>query len=132
MYDLSTVKAAMGLSSGVRERAFSIASHGHTLITPPSEPDHKSPGSKREEIREMRMKTNYGRHNKSFFLWLRWKTKLVIFFPYHQLDHSSLPKFLFYHQSNHCSPLFFFLLINRSLHIYCDLRKYQRNQTKAE
>jgi hypothetical protein len=33
----------MCLSSAVNEKAFSSASHGHILITPPSDPDHKSP-----------------------------------------------------------------------------------------
>lgn len=53
MYDLSTIKAAVCLSSGLRERAFSIASHGHILIPPPSEPDHKSPEPNRKETREV-------------------------------------------------------------------------------
>ena len=53
MYDRSTIKAAVCLSSGLRERAFSIASHGHILIPPPSEPDHKSPEPNRKETREV-------------------------------------------------------------------------------
>lgn len=44
--DLSTNKAAIRLSSADRARDFSMDSHGHTLIIPPSEPDHTSPGSK--------------------------------------------------------------------------------------
>lgn len=43
MNDLSTSRAAMCLSSCVKERDFSMDSHGQILITPPSEPDHRSP-----------------------------------------------------------------------------------------
>lgn len=42
-HDLSTSKVAMCFSSGDRERDFSTASHGQTLIEPPSDPDHISP-----------------------------------------------------------------------------------------
>jgi hypothetical protein len=41
--DLSTNNVAMCLSSTVRERDFTMASHGHTFIDPPSEPVHISP-----------------------------------------------------------------------------------------
>lgn len=47
--DLSTNKAALCLSSVVREIDFSIASQGHIFIAPPSEPDHKSPESRNKE-----------------------------------------------------------------------------------
>ncbi len=47
--DLSANRAAMCLSSGFRERDFSMDSHGQILITPPSAPDHRSPGSKQHE-----------------------------------------------------------------------------------
>ena len=43
MNDLSINKAAICLSSILRERDFPIVSHGHALITPPSCPDHNSP-----------------------------------------------------------------------------------------
>ena len=42
-YDLSTNKEAICLSADVRESDFSIASQGQVLITPPSDPDHRSP-----------------------------------------------------------------------------------------
>lgn len=44
MYDLSTINAAICLSSNVRERDFLMASQGQILITPLSEPDQRSPG----------------------------------------------------------------------------------------
>jgi hypothetical protein len=44
IYDFSTDSAAICLSSAVNEKAFSRSSQGHILITPPSDPDHKSPG----------------------------------------------------------------------------------------
>jgi len=43
MRALSTSRAAMCFSSDDRDRNFSTASHGQTLITPCSEPDHRSP-----------------------------------------------------------------------------------------
>lgn len=49
MHDLSTSKAAMCLSSGERERDFSIASQDQIFIVPPSDPDHMSPGSKHQQ-----------------------------------------------------------------------------------
>lgn len=52
MNDLSTSKEAMCLSSGDRDRDFSIASHGHTFIIPPSKPDQISP-----ELKPYKVKT---------------------------------------------------------------------------
>lgn len=46
MDDRSTNKAAMRLSSADSDRDFSIDSHGQTFINPPSEPVHRSPGSR--------------------------------------------------------------------------------------
>lgn len=50
MNDLSTSKAAMCFSSGDIERDFSIDSQGQILITPPSEPDQRSPRRRNSKL----------------------------------------------------------------------------------
>ena len=58
MKDLSSNKAAMGLSSVGKERDLSIASQGHILITPLSEPDHRSPGKMAIDVNSDRIHQN--------------------------------------------------------------------------
>ena len=59
----------MCLSSADRDRDFSMDSHDHILITPPSEPDQISPASKQHEEQSQNQPTKLYPYVKSFNLY---------------------------------------------------------------